>query len=279
MVVRKRKLPTGWYPGTEDGCITDIRSFLTREQNRTSYTPKLGAIIPHAGWGFSGSLSCRTISKLQPLDPEVVVVIGGHLGPGVRPSIYNVDQWETPMGKLEIHRPFVHKIMERIIVAEELDYDTDHTVEIQLPFVKYFFPRAKLVGMRAPMSDESIELGKILYEISRELEVSMVILASSDLTHYGPNFSFSPKGIGKDAVQWVKEVNDKEFIERCLQNQEQRLIDHAVKNRSSCSPGPAAALVRAAREMGISQGSLYDYYTSYEVRPDINLVGYAGILY
>ena len=52
--------------------------------------------------------------------------------------------------------------------------------------------------------------------MAKELKVSILVFGSTDLTHYGPNYGWSPKGYGPEAVKWVKEVNDKKFIDQAL---------------------------------------------------------------
>lgn len=279
MKVMKRKLPAGWYPTNESNCIKAIKDFLARENDRRKFSANVGCIVPHAGWAFSGKLACRTIAVLSSLKPDIVVVIGGHLGPGVRPTVYIADEWETPLGNIPMDQEFINAIQNKIVMMEESEFEIDNTVEVQLPFVKYFFPTSKMVGFRSPMSSDAIELGEEIVALAKEQQKQIILIGSIDLTHYGPNYNFTPKGIGKEAVKWVKEVNDKEFIEYTLGCKPRELLQHAIKNRSSCSPGPAATVVGAALHLGIQKGQLYDYYTSYDIRSDANLVGYAGIVF
>jgi AmmeMemoRadiSam system protein B len=155
----------------------------------------------------------------------------------------------------------------------------DNTIEVQLPMVKYFFPQAKLLAVRAPQSEQAVRLGQAVVQTAEELKLSLLAFGSSDLTHYGPNYGWAPKGYGAAAVQWVKEVNDKVYVDRALEMNATGVLEAAAQDQSSCSAGATAAAIGAAKAMGAAQARLVDYYTSYDIRPDNSFVGYAGIIF
>jgi len=114
--------------------------------------------------------------------------------------------------------------------------------------------------------------------VAQELQVSLLVFGSTDLTHYGPNYGWAPKGFGPGAVKWVKEVNDKRFIEAALKLDGPGLMQAVAEDQSACSAGGAAAAVAAARKLGATKTFLSDYYTSYDIMPGDSFVGYAGIV-
>jgi hypothetical protein len=144
--------------------------------------------------------------------------------------------------------------------------------------VKYFFPQAKVLALRAPHSNMAIELGQAVAAVAQELKVSILVFGSTDLTHYGPNYGFAPKGYGPEAVKWVKEVNDKKFIDQALKLDGPGMLKAAQQDQSACSAGGAVAAVAAAKAQGARKAALIDYYTSYDVMPGDSFVGYAGMV-
>ena len=114
--------------------------------------------------------------------------------------------------------------------------------------------------------------------MAQELKVSILVFGSTDLTHYGPNYGFAPKGYGPEAVKWVKEVNDKHFVEAALKLDDSGMLKTAHEDQSACSAGGAVAAVAAAKAAGAHKAALIDYYTSYDVMPGDTFVGYAGIV-
>lgn len=278
MRVRPRTLPIGWHPGSARECQKELAAFVAEVKPLPAGTTVYGGIMPHAGWYFSGKLAAQVFylaSKVT--QPQVVCIFGGHLGPNSPPLLVQDDAWETPLGNLTLATEMFDPLQQKIPCAPE--YPGDNTIEIQLPMVKYFFPQAKLLALRAPHSPQAIQLGQAVVQVARELKLSLLAFGSSDLTHYGPNYAWAPKGSGPAAVQWVKEVNDKRYVDRALALDAAGVLKAAAEDQSSCSAGATAAAISAATALGARKALLVDYYTSFDIRPDNSFVGYAGIIY
>ncbi len=278
---RNRILPRGWYPADKKECQREIESYLE------GWTPSplpsskgLGGIVPHAGWYFSGKLAARVFHALKLKSMvEVVVLYGGHLSTEDLPRIVTEESCETPLGDIEIHAGLVKHLTQSMELRKESPTSGDNTIEIQLAMVKYFFPEAKLVALRSPLSLKAEALGKEVAGLAKKEGISILAIGSTDLTHYGPNYGFLNKGIGPPSVAWVKNENDKGFIDRALKMDAKGLIKHALENDSACSAGAAVSAMATCKTLGSERGVLLDYYTSYDIMPDDSFVGYAGILY
>jgi len=144
---RERNLPRGWYPVDKKACQREIESFL--EGWSPSGLPsgnRLGGIVPHAGWYFSGKLAARVYHSLKLNSrPQLIALFGGHLGGRDLPHIVTDEAWETPLGDMEIYTEMVKELMKRIEMRVEHPNSGDNTMEIQLPMLKYFFPEARSV--------------------------------------------------------------------------------------------------------------------------------------
>lgn len=278
---RKRALPRGWYPLDKKECQREIESYLEGwSASQIPWAKGLGGIVPHAGWYFSGKLSARVFSYLKTKGKfDLIVLYGGHLGTGDLPRVVTEEIWETPLGDIEVHSEFVKNLMKRIDLVKESPVSGDNTIEVQLPMVKYFFPEAKLLAIRSPISLMAETVGKEVAEMAISEGVSILAIGSTDLTHYGPNYGFLVKGTGRSSVEWVKKENDKGFIDRALKMDVEGVIKHTIENDSACSGGAAASAISTCKALGAERGILLDYYTSYDIMPDDSFVGYAGILY
>jgi AmmeMemoRadiSam system protein B len=170
---------------------------------------------------------------------DTITVLGGHLPAGVRPLFYLEDAAETPFGAMEIDGEL------RDVLVKELggasDRFADNTVEVLLPLIHYFFPESRLLALRVPADSSAFALGKALYAVSAHLGRSIKVLASTDLTHYGANYDFSPKGSGRAALDWVKEVNDRRFIDAVIAGDGEAALQRAEEERSACSAGAVLA--------------------------------------
>ena len=274
MRVRKRYLPPGWYPGAEE----QARDAIRKMENAAVPEPTTGiaGIVPHAGWEFSGGLAFEVLSRIS-RTMDTIVIIGGHLGPTDGILCAFEDSYETPLGPLQADLELLDQIRAVLPVTE--DRSADNTVEVQLPFVRYLFPRARVLGMRAPPSHDAARLGKVLAMAAQTIGRRVAVAGSTDLTHYGAGYGFAPAGSGKKALRWVREVNDRRFIESLLAMDSDMALERALKERSACSAGGALAALSFARENGVREGKLLRYMTSFDVHPAESFVGYAGILF
>lgn len=280
MKIRRRSLPPGWYPGGERetrNWIERIAEPGARAESGARKKPKaVACIVPHAGWEFSGRIAFETLSILKkPVDTAVVV--GGHLPAGSGVLAAFEERFETPLGTIEADDQLLREIRSCINVAE--DRHSDNTVEVQLPFVKYLYPAARVLWMRASPSQEAVKLGQVILNAATDLKKTVVVIGSTDLTHYGYNYGFTPYGTGDAAVKWVKEINDQRFIESIVECNFSEAIDRALRESSACSAGGALAACSYAKSIGIRRGVLVSYMTSNDVIPSDSFVGYAGIVY
>jgi AmmeMemoRadiSam system protein B len=270
-------LPPGWYPASNSACIAEIDKMVAGVQPLPSGTKVFGGIVPHAGWYFSGKLAARIFYLAAKVtQPQVVMVCGGHLGGDSPPLLVTDEAWETPLGDLPLATEFYEPLRKRMPLREE--YPGDNTIEVQLPLVKHFFPNAKVLALRGPQSQAAIALGEAVAAIAQELKVTLLAFGSTDLTHYGPNYGWAPKGYGPGAVKWVKEVNDKKFVDLALKMDGEGMLKAGVQDQSACSAGGAAAAVAAAKKLGATKTHLVDYYTSYDIMPGDSFVGYMGMV-
>ena len=278
---RKRALPRGWYPFDAKDCRREIESYIEGWSPPDSVPEEgRGGIVPHAGWYFSGKLAARVLYCLKSKRKvDLVVLYGGHMGPDDPPRIVSEETCETPLGDISIDQDFLKAVMNKFGARKESPSSGDNTIEIQLAMIKYFFPDARLLALRPPFSRRAIDLGKEIAQLAGEKGRSPVAIGSTDLTHYGPNYGFLTRGTGPASVEWVKNVNDKGFVNKALEMDAVGLLDHALKNSSACSAGAAASVIATCQVLGSKKGTLLDYYTSYDIMADDSFVGYAGIVF
>ena len=177
----------------------------------------------------------------------------------------------------------------RSILIEKLDGREDryqdNTVEVLLPMVKFFMPDVKLLWVRLPADSSSFEAGKTIAETAEKLNRKINVLASTDLTHYGRNYGFSPQGAGRAALKWVKEVNDFNFIRAVEAGNSEQVFVHAERDKASCSAGAVLGAMSFAQAAGLGPAQLLEYTTSADIAPAKNgetpdsFVGYAALAF
>jgi len=287
MELRRRSLPEGWYP-REAG---EVRRLVEtwRGAGPPLEVDSRAVVAPHAGWAFSGRLAALAWSTLASsagagaggtVAFETVVIAGGHLRPS-SPLLYAPEgAFETPFGPREADGELLRALLEAAAgwgLRMAPDRDRDNSVEVQLPFAALFAPRARILWLRLPPSSASIEAGLLVHEAAKSLGRRLAFLASTDLTHYGPDYDFEPRGRGGEAEAWVRGVNDRAFIDACLARDPELVLARARADRSACSAGAVAAALAFAEREGATRASLLDYSTSLDVRRADSFVGYAAL--
>src|SRR5690606_26198783 len=147
-------------------------------------------------------------------DVELVVVFGSHRGPHDPCTVFRGEAWETPIGALDTDRELADACAHELALGDEpiRPRHVDNAVELHLPFVRRFFPRARLLVIGVAASERALALGRAVGERVREAGRDAVFVGSTDLTHYGPNYAFAPVGGGEAAVRLVCTVNDAGFL-------------------------------------------------------------------
>ena len=292
MGVKKMAFAGSWYPGSADQCRSAIERFCddpSIKENENLPENPVGGIVPHAGWIFSGKLACRVFSVLAHGGRVVdsIILFGVHMHAASPVYLLDCTAVDTPLGSIEIDRGLTEALARLAEMAgvdlDQLDHNRfpeENTLELQYPFIKYFFPQVRLVVCAVPPSDAARALGVAAVEASRELGRSPVVVGSTDMTHYGPRFGFEPAGSGHSAFDWVAKENDAAAIEALTAMDERQIIFQGLTNHNMCCAGAACAAAAAAKAMGAVKGICLDYSSSFDPsQPVDDFVGYCGMLF
>lgn len=288
MEIKQAVFAGSWYPKSGEECEREIRRFVKEKKGALKGDYCCG-IVPHAGWFFSGSIACRVIASLRLKNsgtspgshPDVVIVFGMHMHPDTAPCIMATGEWETPLGRLAVHEKAASALLDAtdMKVFSPRSFPEENTIELQLPFIKYFFPKSFILPVGVPPSSHAEKMGVKAVEVAVSLGLRAVVIGSTDLTHYGENFGFTPAGRGKKALEWVRSVNDRDAVKAIMNMDCRGIVKQGIENRNMCCAGAAAATVAAAGKMGAVRAVEVDYATSADKTPGESFVGYTGILF
>jgi AmmeMemoRadiSam system protein B len=290
MQIRRSIVAHQFYPGRRDDCVAEIEQCLAERGLPASLPDGIVAgIVPHAGWVFSGALAAMVFAALkrQYTQIDVFVILGtAHSDVGSGPVVGTETSWETPLGQIDVAEDLVDQLVKagRVGVSR-VAHRSEHSVEVQVPFVQYCYPGAQLCPIVVPASLEAIPLGEWLGQRIRSADRRIVCLGSTDLTHYGPQYGFVPMGRGREGIHWAAQVNDRRFIDLALNVDPGGLLAGASENAYACGPGAAAAAVAAAKAFGKTSGQLLAYTNSHRVMADKmeafspDSVGYAAMVF
>jgi AmmeMemoRadiSam system protein B len=254
-----------FYYGGRERLLDQVSQYVVGDAQKED---AIGVIVPHAGLIYSGPVAGAVYSAIR--FPKSFVLLGpNHTGLGSSISLSDDQEWETPLGPIEVDRKLAAKIVLNYpeVARDNQAHLFEHSLEVQLPFISYFAKEAKIVpiAMLSASLDDCIKLGKAIARAVKDVDYPVVIAASSDMSHYVPE---------KTARQ-----KDQKAIERVLAVDPEGLYETVVRERiTMCGYMPATAMLSAARELGANSGRLVKYATSGDVSGDYDsVVGYAGI--
>nr|NJM02469.1 AmmeMemoRadiSam system protein B [Desulfobacula sp.] len=281
METKKMAFGGTWYPATARECESSIEKFLQEKQGPLAGS-FVGGIVPHAGWYYSGSIACRVIASLRSREEvDTIILLGAHMHRQSEPFILGHGAVETPFGEIEVDAELVDRICAGISIRKRPPaiFPDENTLELQNPFIRYFFPRAKIVIMGVAPSLFAPVIGATAVAEAGLLSRKIRVIGSTDMTHYGPDFGLTRAGSGEKAVDWVTRKNDRTAIEAMKRMAEEEIISEGLTHQNMCCPGAAAATVAAVKKLGAVRALELDYATSFEKSASPSFVGYAGILY
>lgn len=269
--LRKPVVSGQFYPAEAGELDSMIASFVDMGEQKAQKVDCLGAILPHAGYVYSGKVAAQTVSAVNIKD--TVVLLGpNHTGQGSAISIMAEGSWQTPLGDVKIDTKLAGLFLEKCpyLKIDHLAHLDEHSLEVELPILQYFRKDFKIVPI-AMMTDNLSLLEEVAQSLAmaikeNKLEGSTMFIASSDMTHYEPQASARKK----DALA----------IEAIVALDEHKLQAQVKKlDISMCGFAPVAVLIKAAVLLGAKRAKLIKYQTSGDVTGDnSSVVGYAGII-
>jgi AmmeMemoRadiSam system protein B len=235
----------------------------------------------------------RVYRAIQPhvLPRTTFVLFGSVHSYGVpRAAVYSRGAWDTPLGPVAVDEELAAAMLQacaKSAIDDSSVHASEHSIEVQLPMLRYIFGDVQVVPIAAPPRDDMPQVGRCVVAAARALGRNIFVVGTTDLTHYGAiGYGFAPAGPGKAGLDWVKTENDPRIIHLMEAMRDDTVIEEARTRQNACGAGAVAATLAAARELGSDGGKLLEYTTSYDVLRDTvyggqvgDFVGYAGMLF
>lgn len=267
-MIRKPAVKGTFYPANPKEIIQfiedcDPKKIISEETK--------GALIPHAGYIFSGNTAVQTIANLTP-KKNVVILGPNHTGRGLPFSVYSNKSWQTPIKEAKINTELADEITKHEILEKDSHAHTfEHSIEVILPLLQHFFKEFTFVPIICtPGNLETCKkIAVILYEAAKQKGIleDLSIIASSDMTHFEPLKNAKKKD--HYVIEAILELDTEKFLNRIKE-----------RNVSMCGTIPTAIMLEFFKLTGVKKAKLINYATSGEVNKDYSsVVGYAGIIF
>jgi AmmeMemoRadiSam system protein B/AmmeMemoRadiSam system protein A len=267
-----------FYPGDRVKLEGALKAFMDDAKAPRGEKP-IAIISPHAGYIYSGQIAADAFRQAKDYDFDLVVIVGtNHTTAGFNGvSVYDGDGYETPLGVAPVDGELADQLRS---LDEDFTFDPkvharEHSVEVQVPFVQFLFPDAKIVTavVGAPDPDLCKRFGTGLASVIEGRKA--LIVASTDLSHY-PSYDDAVRVDG--AVLKSIATLDSEKLGRTIDKE----MGSGVPNLSTCAcgEGPVRAAMEAAGNLGATGAVIVSYANSGDapVGSRDRVVGYGAVM-
>lgn len=262
--IRKPAFAGSFYPD-ETKKLTTLIQDLTRDAARTELLlpadrPLKALIMPHAGYPFSGLTAAHASRVLSPGQFKKIVLMGPDHRVGFRGcAVSGGEAYDTPLGIVPLH-PDAARLREQseIFRAISLSDKNEHSLEVIIPFLKYYIKDFSLVPIVMGPGD----IGQYIDAVDNIIGPNTLVVASSDLSHF---LTY------KDAVE-----KDRATLDMIL-----RLDDDALSKTPdrACGIIPLQVVIRLARRHNWRPVLLHACNSGDTAGDRQRVVGYAAIAF
>lgn len=246
-MIRKPVAAGNFYPGTKSILEEELAKYIDVAAERKKV---IGLVSPHAGYIFSGGCAGKGFGAITV--PGIVIILGvNHYGFGHPFAVDGHDSWQTPLGAAEVHKELRDKLVKdsKIFGIDNNASIKEHSLEVQVPFVQYLNPQAKILPITIAGGDVQRlkTAGKEIAALIKDNAGDILLVASTDMSHY----------ISEERAR----EKDKLAIDKIRELDPEGLMNTVARERiSMCGAAPTAIMLAAALELGARKSEMI-YYT------------------
>jgi AmmeMemoRadiSam system protein B/AmmeMemoRadiSam system protein A len=240
----------------------------------------IAIIVPHAGYIFSGQICADGFKQVANQKYDVIVVLGtNHTNSDFQKiSLYPGNGFRTPLGTAPVEKNVISSLIKEDPADCTLDkslHETEHSVEVMVPFIQVVFPKAKIVPVvvGSPDMEMCARFGQALAKVLKNKKA--LIVASSDLSHYPA--AQDANIADRETLAAISKLDPAAF-RATVQAHVDRRIPNLVT--SACGEAPILAAMAAAKSLGATRGVIVSYANSGDtsVGDRARVVGYGAVV-
>lgn len=209
-VVRMPIAMGSFYPETAEGLHAALTRFFDAAVVPYPDARLTAIVAPHSAYGFCGEVAAHAFKALRPGQfKKVMILAPSHYASFDGCSLPYVSAFATPLGLVPVDGEAVERLCRSPLVtcktihsqasAERVPvHEQEHAIEVLLPFLQerlgLFSIIPVLVGN---LNDASGRFSKntcaaVADALRKVIDSDTLLVLSTDLTHYGNDFSFRP---------------------------------------------------------------------------------------
>jgi len=281
-MIRKPVVSGQFYSDQRSELLKQIKESFASKLGPGKASPGkvMGAIVPHAGYMFSGPCAANSYRAVEAGVFDLFLIIGfSHSGYGTASAGTILTDWETPLGLIQVDSEFGRMLVDKTPVEiDEPAHLYEHSIEVQLPFLQYLFKDFRFIPLSVSHDCDFLKTGRAVSDLIKSSGKKVCVLASSDFTHYGQSYGFIP--FDKDVKESLKKL-DMGAVEYIIKLDSKGFVDYVKRTQATiCGTNAIALQIEIVKNMGAGKGRLLKYYTSADIMGDyMSSVSYVSLVY
>ena len=276
--IREAAYEGSWYPGSKSDLEVALKKYLEAAQGEEVKGKIVALISPHAGYAYSAPCAAYAYNAIMKKDYNRVFILGfSHRFPIQGAAVSDFDLYETPLGEVRVDTQICKSLLQKkLFLTNRIAEEQEHSIELQLPFLQTVLKDFTIVPVMVGELKRDEDYKAIATALKEHIDARTLIVVSSDMTHYGPNYGYIPfrenvrenlKPLDTAAISKITSIDFKGF---------QSLL--ASTGDTICGDDPIGVLLNLIDKR--SRGILLKYSTSGEILRDFkNSVSYAAIAF
>ncbi|MCX7834082.1 MAG: AmmeMemoRadiSam system protein B [Ignavibacteria bacterium] len=176
--IRKAICAGSWYERDPYELQEELRLYL----KNVKYLGKTvkAVIVPHAGYMYSGQVAAYSFKQLPAVTKKIIIMGTMHHYYMKGVCALDYEYLETPLGNIKVSND-VKDLISKGIAEFVPEADTyEHSIEIELPFLKYCLKDFEIVPLLVGDVDSKWLANKLISYIDK----NTVVVVSVDLSHF-----------------------------------------------------------------------------------------------
>lgn len=277
-------LAGSWYPAQRTDLKNLLQSFDVKAKDtfdmRTDYSKIRALIVPHAGYVYSGLIATAAyrLVKDSPID-RVIILAPSHYKAFTGIAVPEFTQYKIPTGIMRLDTQALKYLStQNLFKADNSAFYPEHSLEIQLPLINYFLPKAKIVPLVVGTLSQA-DCTAIANCLKTVITPNTLVVISSDFTHHGQAFGYTPFS---DSIEARVRQLDSQILDT-IQHEDlknfRRLLYETDATVCGCMPIELLLKMEELNAFGPCATRLVAYGNSAEVSGDLErLVSYASLI-
>jgi MEMO1 family protein len=275
IAVRPAAVADKFYPADSKKLKLAVEKFLQGSAEIPMEKP-IALIAPHAGYIYSGQICADAYRQVMGRSYDVVIVLGtNHTTDNFSGiSVGDYDAFRTPLGDVPVDQEITSALLSE---CKECNRNrnvhvSEHSIEVQLPFLQVLFPKVKIVPIviHPPDYKMCVRFGETLAKVLKNRQA--LIVMSSDLSHY-PDYKDTAK-VDRQTIETIAGL-DTARIASIL-----KVLDVPNLETRACGEAPILSGITAAKALGATRAIVAGYANSGDVPigEKSRTVGYGAVV-